>query len=164
MASNRMMLKIAQIARMRICGVKDVAIAPALNMSAGNLQRILRTPMYQEYEQALMHGHLSEMDKKMASNRALLWKMQQMAVPMAQRRILEVAMQHKDLKAALAASKEILDRDPDRTLVTQADEVKRMDPNAGGLPATLFDAIAQDADGVSLAVKGKLSNLDKTDA
>lgn len=158
-----MMLLVAQIARMRICGIKENVIAGALNLKPAVVYRIVRTPSYQEHEAALMVGHLSKMDEKMASNRSLLWGMQRMAVPMAQRRIIEVAMQSRDLKSALAASKEILDRDPDRTLA--ADQLKRPDENAAeGLPTALFDAITKDADGVSVAVKSKLSKLDKTDA
>ena len=37
MASPRMLLKVAQIARMRVAGVKDVAIARALNITNSGL-------------------------------------------------------------------------------------------------------------------------------
>lgn len=141
-ASPRMMLKIAQIARMRIAGIKDTSIATHLNITNSGLQRILRTPDYQEYEEAIFAGHLSKMDERLAGKVDLLGKQARAAVPMALRTIIEVAMQRRDLKSALAASKEILDRDPDRVL---AKDVATAGPGQS-LPQVLFDSIAKDAD------------------
>jgi len=157
-----MLLKIAQIARMRTAGIKDVQIARALNITNSGLQRILRTHEYIDYEEAYFQGHLSKMDEKMAGKIDLLNRHMRAAVPMALRTIMDVAMQRKDLKSALAASKEILDRDPDRTF--NADVTH--DAPGAGLPTALFESLVKDADGVAVAVKKKLDekSLQKADA
>jgi hypothetical protein len=151
-ASPRMMLKITQIARMRISGIKDVTIARHLNITNAGLQRILRTSDYIEYEEAILAGHLSKMDERLAGKVDLLGKQARAAVPLALRTIIETAMQRKDLKTALAASKEILDRDPDRTLVK--DQVGN--GNGQSLPQMLFDSVAKDADIVAAEANKKV--------
>lgn len=151
-ASPRMMLKITQIARLRIAGVKDVVIAQHLNITNAGLQRILRTPDYKEYEEAYLAGHLSQMDERLAGKVDLIGKQARAAVPMALRTIIEVAMQRKDLKSALAASKEILDRDPEKTL---AKDMVSAGPGAS-LPQVLFDSVAKDADVVAAESNRKI--------
>ena len=157
--SVRMMLKISQIARLRLALIKDVIIARHLGITHSTLVRIIRTSDYQEYEQSLLQGHLSKMDEKLAGRADLIQKEARQAVPMALRTVIEVAMQRKDLKSALAASKELLQMDPDRTLVDAKTEA--MQP-ATGLPQALFEALVKDSDGVAASINTKLNEAVKT--
>ena len=149
---------------MRLAGIKDTAIARALLMSYGNLQRIIRTVDYREYEEALLHGHLSKMDEKLAQKRDLMDGMARVAVPSALRTIIEVANQRKDLRSALAAAKDILRIDPDRTFAIEGEHRVGANATTPGLPASLFDSITKDADGVSIAVGQKLDSMKKGEA
>lgn len=117
---SRLYIKMSQIAKMRITGIKDVHIAANLNITNSGLQRILRLQEYKDLEEAELEGHLSKMDEKLAGRRELLEAQWRQAVPVAVRGILEVAMQKRDLRAALAAHKEILDRDPDKIFAAKS--------------------------------------------
>jgi hypothetical protein len=110
-------LKIPQIARWRVAGVSDVKIAQLLNMTTSGLARILATPEYKEFEASYLSGQLTEMDRRMAGRIEEIHKEARAAVPAAMRCLVEAVTQKKDLRAAIDAAKEILDRDPDRTLV-----------------------------------------------
>jgi hypothetical protein len=166
MASVKMTMLVAQIARMRCAGIKDVAIARALNFSNSGLQRILRLQAYQEFEQAIFAGQLSKMDQELSKNVDLMHQHMRQAVPVALRTIVETAMQRRDLRAALAASQDILNRDPDRNFVSARDSVGATSNQTPGLPNVLIEMISKDADGVATAVanKFKKENLGKTDA
>lgn len=164
-ASERMMLRISQIARMRIMGNKDVNIANALGLTNSGLQRILRTDAYRDYETALLNGHLAKLDEKLASNRDMLRAYAKNSVPVALQGLVELARQRKDLKTALEAQRDILRIDPDKNFTI--DGISKNAPiQMGGasLPAALFESIAKDADGVSLAVASKLAQLTKEKA
>jgi hypothetical protein len=131
-------IKIPQVARWRICGITDKKIAQLIGMTPSGLAQLLATQEYQDYEAALMNGHLSEMDKALAGKIGVIHDQCRQAVPAALRTLVDVVTQRRDLKAAMAAAKEILDRDPDRTLTSsRADE-----PIAPGVPAAVLDAAA----------------------
>lgn len=115
-------IKIPQIARWRLAGIKDTTIGQMLGMSSGGLARLLATEEYKEYEAALLNGHLSKMDEALAGRVNLIQKEFSAGVPAAVRCLLDTVTQRKDLKASLEAAKEILDRDPDRTLVKNKGE------------------------------------------
>jgi hypothetical protein len=112
-------IKIPQIARFRIAGVSDTRIAELMHLSIPGLARILATDEYKDYERALMEGQLTEMDKAMAGRVDAIHSEMKNAVPAALRALVETVTQKRDLKARLAAAKEILDRDPNRTLPVQ---------------------------------------------
>lgn len=133
--------KIAQIARWRVAGVSFVRIAEALQMTAVGVKHITETPEYKEYEAAIMNGHLSKLDEALAGRVDLIRNEFRGAVPVACRTLVEAAMQRRDLKAALEASKEILDRDPDRTLVKSRAE----ESVAPGIPLEVLDAAIEDS-------------------
>lgn len=160
MASERMMLKISQIARMRIQGVKDTTIAAALGMSNSGLQRILRLPFYKDYEASVLSGQISKLDEKLAQNRDLLRRYAKSSVPVALQGLVELARQRRDLKTALEAQRDILRIDPDKNFTI--DGVSKNAPIGVGISATLpqvlFESIAKDADGVSVAVAAKLAS------
>jgi len=144
--SKTLSIKIPQIARWRIAGVPDVKIASLLGMSPGGLARITSLPEYKEYEAALLNGHLSKMDEALAGKIAAIRHEFKTAVPAAMRCLVDAVTQRRDLRAALEAAKEILDRDPDRALVKSKD-----DQVVPGLPTEVLDLAA--AEGNAVATK-----------
>jgi len=138
-------IKIPQVARWRIAGVTDKKIAQMLGMSTGGLARLLASQEYQDYEAALLNGHLSAMDRALAGKVEAIHNECRQAVPAALRCLVDTVTQRRDLKAAMAAAKEILDRDPDRSLPASADQ----EAVAPGIPATVLDAAAEDGNKIA---------------
>jgi hypothetical protein len=138
-------IKIPQIARWRIAGVSDKKIGDMLGMTVSGLARLLATPEYQEYEAALMNGHLMSMDRALAGKVEAIHNECRQAVPAALRTLVDVVTQRRDLKAAFAAAKEILDRDPDRTLPASASE----EAVAPGVPVAVLDAAAEEGNKIA---------------
>ena len=134
-------VKIPQIVRWRIAGVTDIHIARLLGIGLAALQAIYRLPEYQAQETAYLNGHISAMDKAMAGRVDAIRDECRQAVPAALRALVDCVTQRKDLKAALAASKELLDRDPDRILpsVAKEDEAKL----ASQVPEAILEAAAE---------------------
>jgi hypothetical protein len=139
-------IKIPQIARWRIAGITDKKIAQMLGMSVAGLAQLLATQDYIDYEAALMNGHLSAMDRALAGKVEAIHQECRIAVPAALRALVDTVTQRRDLKAALAAAKEILDRDPDRSLVSSRSE----EPVAPGVPAAVIDAAAAEANQIAV--------------
>lgn len=129
-------IKIPQIARWRIAGVSDTKIAELIHMSIPGLARILATDEYKQYEAALLNGHLTEMDKALAGKVRAIHDECRQAVPAALRCLVDTVTQRRDLKAALAAAKEILDRDPDKSLPSSSDS----DTASSGVPVEVLNA------------------------
>lgn len=132
-------IKIPQIARWRIAGVSDKMIATELHMTVSGLARILATQEYQDYEAALMNGHLTAMDDALKGKVNLIHEELRGAVPAAVRFLVDAVTQRRDMRTAFAAAKEILDRDPDRTLPACAEQ----EAVAPGVPASVLDAAAE---------------------
>jgi hypothetical protein len=133
-------IKIAQIARWRIAGVTLQRCADMLGMTAVGVKVITESQDYIEYEAALMNGHLSAMDEALAGRVNEIRREMKVAVPAALRCLVDAVTQRKDLKTALAAAGEILDRDPDRTLV----KAKAEESVAPGIPEEVLDAAIAD--------------------
>lgn len=138
-------LKIPQVARWRLAGISDTTIQKLLGMSSGGLAQLLATQEYKEYEAALLNAHLSEMDKALAGKVELIHQEMRVAVPAALRCLVDTVTQRRDLKAALGAAKEILDRDPDKTLTTS----KSDEPVAPGVPAEILEAAAAEGNKIA---------------
>lgn len=132
-------IKIPQVARWRIAGVSDKRIAEELHMTVSGLARLLATPEYQDYEAALMNGHLTAMDDALKGKVRLIHEELRQAVPAAVRFLVDAVTQRRDMRTAFAAAKEILDRDPDRTLPATASQ----EAVAPGVPAAVLDAAAE---------------------
>jgi hypothetical protein len=96
------------------------------------LQQIIQTPEYCELEEALLEGRVSEMDEAIAGNIEELRNTFKVAVPVAARTLLDIVSQRRDLRASLAAAKEILDRDPDHTFTPVRQVVQSGDGQSGG--------------------------------
>lgn len=143
-------IKIPQIARWRIAGVSDGRIAQLINMTPSGLARLLATPEYVEYEAALMQGHLTAMDRALSGKVEAIHNELRQAVPAALRALVDTVTQRRDLKAAMAAAKEILDRDPDRTLVHAGEQAV-----APGVPAEVIAAAAEEGNKIATSYEEK---------
>jgi hypothetical protein len=129
-------IKIPQIARWRIAGITDTKIAELIHMTIPGLARILATAEYKDYEAALLNGHLTDMDRALAGKVSAIHQEIRSAVPAALRCLVDTVTQRRDLKAALQAAKEILNRDPDHVLP----ESVSGEGIAPGIPAEVLDA------------------------
>jgi hypothetical protein len=144
-------IKIPQVARWRIAGISDRRIAQMLGMTPSGLAQLLATPEYIEYEAALLNGHLSAMDRALAGKVEAIHQECRQAVPAALRCLVDTVTQRRDLKAAMAAAKEILDRDPDRTLVTSTSD----EAVAPGVPAEVIEAAAAEGNAIAKNYDGQ---------
>lgn len=107
--------KLNQIARLRLfSGMKDGSVATLVGLSTSGLSRIIALPEYQEIERQLLDGGITKLDEAVAEKHEEMKKLFAPAVPAAMRTLVEVVTQRRDLRAAVAASIEVLDRDPDR--------------------------------------------------
>jgi hypothetical protein len=146
-------IKIPQIARWRIAGVTDLRIAQLMQMSLGGLARILASQEYIEYEAALMNGHITAMDSALAGKIDEIRGECRKAVPAALRCLVDAVTQRRDLKAAMVAAKEILDRDPDRTLASTGNEAI-----APGVPVAIIDAAIEEGNRIAQSYDSKKPN------
>lgn len=150
--TTKVQIAMEQIARMRIAGIRDGVIAAKLGYTQSGLSRILALDEYKELEEALLQGHLSKMDKQLAGNVDALAKHFELAVPAALRTLFDTVVQRRDLRAALSAASEILDRDPKGTFSTKK---VRLDDNMNtpGVSTEMLSKLAPDADKVADEVK-----------
>ena len=107
-------IRIEQIARYRIAGLRDFRIAEILKITPAALKFITEKVEYKEVEEALLIGQLTEMDLALAGQVEPLRQEIRNAVPAALRCLVDAVNQRRDLRTALAASVELLKRDPDR--------------------------------------------------
>jgi hypothetical protein len=157
MSYAKVHIKIPQIARWRVAGISDTRIAELLKMTTSGLARILATPEYKEFEASYLNGQLTEMDRRMAGRIEEIHNEARAAVPAAMRCLVEAVTQKKDLRAAIDAAKEILDRDPDRALVKS----RTGDELAQGVPMAVLDRAASEGNDL---VKPDISGINiKTD-
>lgn len=140
--TTRVNIKIEQIARLRVAGIKDVRIAALVGLTNGGLQRILALPEYKEHEESILHGTLSKMDEALAGRVNEMKREFAVGVPAAMRALLETVTQRRDLRARLAAASEILDRDPDRAFAKTRLGVTEVAPGVT-LPEALLDTAAK---------------------
>jgi hypothetical protein len=151
---NTILFKLNQIARLRLfSGLKDGQIATLMNLSQSGLSRILTLPEYQETETQLLEGGITKMDEQVAGKLDEMRELYKPAVPAAMRTLLEVVTQRRDLRAAVAASIQVLDRDPDQTFVaTGKREVNNAGVNAIGVPAGVLASAINAGASVATAV------------
>jgi hypothetical protein len=145
-------IRINQIARYRIAGVRNERIAAIMQLSTANLNAILAMPEYKEVEESLMLGHITEMDKALAGKIEPLRNELRQGVPSALRCLLDVANQRRDLKAALAASCEILERDPDRVAIKRS--ASDDGESVPTVPDSVLDKASKDSDLVASQLSG----------
>jgi hypothetical protein len=144
--SSALRLRIQRVARMRVAGIKDQVIQLREGITAPAFQYLIKLPEYQEVEEAVFSGTISEMDRAIAGNVEALRHEVRGAVPAALRTVIEVANQRRDLKTALAASLELLDRDPDR--VAQKSKPSEIPIDGVRLPDQVIDVVSKEANKV----------------
>lgn len=118
MATDKVQILVQLIARLRVGRLSDESIAQRLGLSRSGLSRILGTPEYKSAQsEALKEAtdHLDELLK--ARTDYIAQEFAREAVPEAMRSLVYAVKQKRDLRACIVAAKEILDRDPNRTLV-----------------------------------------------
>ena len=118
--SPKVRIAIEQIARMRVAGIRDNVIAARLGSSTSGLSRILALPEYQEFEEAILQGTTSQMDEALAGKVEDMKRYFEHAIPAALSTLFETVRQRRDLRAAMSAAGEILDRDPNATFAKRA--------------------------------------------
>jgi hypothetical protein len=144
--NSAMKLRIQRVARMRVAGIKDQVIQLREGITAPSFHYLIGLPEYKEVEDALFEGTISAMDRAIAGNVEALRTEVRGAVPAALRTVIEVANQRRDLKTALAASLELLDRDPDR--VAQKSKPSEIPVDGVRLPDNIIDMVSKEADRV----------------
>lgn len=151
-------IRIEQIARYRIAGIRDFRIAEILKITPAALKFITEKVEYREVEEALLIGHLTEMDLALAGQVDPLRQEIRNAVPAALRCLVDAANQRRDLRTALAASVEILKRDPDRVApdlerarVSDSDPLEYMKT----IPQSMMEETARSADIVASQLEKK---------
>lgn len=151
--SSAVRLRIQRVARMRVAGIKDSVIQLREGITAPAFQYLIKLPEYLEVEESVFDGQISAMDKAIAGNVEILRHEVRTAVPAALRTVIEVANQRRDLKTALAASLELLDRDPDR--VAQKSKPSEVPVDGVRLSDNIIDVVSKEADKVSDEVNSK---------
>jgi hypothetical protein len=138
-------IRLEQIVRMRVNGVKDERICTLLNINPHVLRYIVSKDEYKESEEAYLCGHLSKMDEALAGNIEELKRGMKHAVPAALRCVMDAVNQRRDLPTALRAATEIFDRDPDNIFI-------KRDKSSGvvlQVPALVFEQAVKDGDSVT---------------
>lgn len=117
---NKTYMKAAQIARARVLGaaknITDAELARQFGLSFGGFARLIATPEYKELEASVLAHVTTKQDARLDGNLDAITKQFAKHVPAVMQRILDIAMQQRDLRTSLEAAKEWLDRDPARTL------------------------------------------------
>ena len=127
-------IKIPQIVRWRIAGVTEVKIADLLGVTVQAIRQIIVSDDYKQEEEAVLNAHLSAMDEALAGKVSVIHQQFRAAVPAAMRALVDAVTQRRDLKTAIAAAGEILDRDPDRTLAKRSAKQSGDEDSAPRLP------------------------------
>lgn len=151
--SSALRLRIQRVARMRVAGIKDQVIQLREGITPAAFQYLIKLPEYLEVEEAVFDGTISAMDRALAGNVEALRTEVRGAVPAALRTVIEVANQRRDLKTALLASLELLDRDPDR--VAQRSKPSEIPVDAVRLPDGVIDIVSKEADKVVGEINSK---------
>jgi hypothetical protein len=137
-------LRIQRVARMEVVGISDRMICDNENIDHPALKYLRTLPEYQEVKEDLLQGHLTEMDKAMAGRVDILKGQVRQAVPSALRCLIDVVNQRRDLRTALAAASEILDRDPDRGFLKAKDPSVSMEGSS--VPDAIMESTSREAD------------------
>jgi hypothetical protein len=143
---SKVLAKIEQIARWRVAGVKDSVIAQKLGMSYGGLVRILQTELYKKRETEVRHFLTGKMDQVLVEDRTSILKNElRDAVPDALKFIIDQCRQGSDMRARMAAAKEVLDRDPSKTFSKTGRAEDQSSNNPNGLPEGVLSAAKKES-------------------
>jgi hypothetical protein len=149
-------IRIPQIARYRVAGITDKKIADLMGMTYQALAQLMLTQDYKDEEQSILSGQITKLDEQMAGRANLLKAEMRRAVPCAVRGLIDAVNQRRDLKACLTAAKEILDRDPDKTLRVDEDSAPKEE-----LPAEVLEAMVSQANKVADSYQKQVEDTTK---
>lgn len=145
---HKVLLKIQQIARFRIRGLKDADIANQFNLSQSGFARLVASAEYKEVEEQILANVLSKLDEDLIEDVDSLRRKFAKCIPIATQRLLEIAVQDRDLKASLDAAREIFDRDPRKTFAK--DNGGPSDPGSGRpIPDALMKDLKDECDTIA---------------
>ena len=136
-------IALEQIARLRVAGIKDGVIAAKMGYTQAGLSRIVALDEYKELEEAILTGVVSKMDEALSGNVKLMEKYFEQTVPVALRTLFETVTQRRDLRVAMSAASEILDRDPKGTFSKKKVSLNEGEP---AVSTAMLDALTPDAD------------------
>lgn len=151
--TSKVKILIEQIARYRVAGMRDGVIAARMGISQSGLSRILALQEYKDVEESVLTGTVSKLDEALAGRADALKDYAKQAVPVALRTLLEAATQRRDLRAAISASSEILDRDPDRNFIKGK---VGMTEDAPKVSEAALDALSVEADKTAVQATQKV--------
>lgn len=148
--------RIHRVARLTVMGISDIRIATIVGLTPSGLASLKQRPEYKELEQEVLAGAITQYDEQLALDPVALRQEFASAVPAAMRTLVDAAMQKKDLKAAIAASQEILDRDPKQTFAKATSKGNAPAVNAPALPQSVMDNLVKEADKVTLTMNSQV--------
>ena len=155
--NTQTLMRMQRVARMEIAGVSDQQICKAEGFDYAALKYLRSLDEFRELRQDLLEGHLTEMDKALAGRVDILRQEVRQAVPAALRCLIDTVNQRKDLRTALAAAGEILDRDPDKVFLKSKDVNSSTQSGSVSLPDTLMQSVTNEADKVATSVKESIN-------
>jgi hypothetical protein len=147
-------IAIEQIARMRVAGIRDGIIAVRMGLSQAGLSRIVALDEYREYEESVLQGLTSKMDEALAGKVKEMEAYFAQGVPVALSTLLETCRQRRDLRAAMSAATEILDRDPKGTFSKKRVSIDD-NAQAPSVSAEMLGHLNADADAAAVAALEK---------
>lgn len=154
----KLALKLEQIARLRLfSGMTDASVAQLIGLTQSGLSRIIALPEFQDIERRLAAGHIQELDVALAGRTREMRDAFAPAVPAAMRALTDAVLQRKDLKAAVSAAVQILDRDPNGTFSSAS---KAAGP-ATSLPTSVLTEAAKTASTVKVPAGSVVMPPDK---
>jgi len=86
-------------------------IAKLAGIGIGRFAMMKRLPLYQQLHNQYLSGVITRLDTKVDKNLTLTQETLKFAVPMAMQKLLQQAMQEKDLRVQNKACNDLLDRD-----------------------------------------------------
>lgn len=153
MATTRVLLKIEQIARLRVAGnISDGKIAEMFGLTQSGFSRIIATQEYKDAEAQVLANTITKLDESLAGRADLIRETYKVAVPAATRALLDAVLQRRDLRASISAATEILDRDPDRTY-TKASRVATGSEAPAPPPEAVMVSAAKEASAIAGAMQ-----------
>ena len=142
--------KIEQIARLRVGGLTLTAIAANLGMSIDGIARITALDYYKQAYEKVSQEQITRLDKQLQDKADILTKHFNEGIPQAVATLYEAVKQKRDMRVALEAAKEFLDRDPERRFV-KTSRAAQQQAEAGKLPEQVLVSIAAEGDAVAVA-------------
>lgn len=127
-----------------VAGVSDARIATIVGLTPSGLASLKQRQDYKEVEQEILAGSITQLDQQLALDVEAMKQEFAVGIPAAMRTLVETVTQRRDLKAAIEASKELLDRDPKQTFVKPAQRTLVTPEHL--VPAGVLSSMEKDAD------------------